>query len=97
MPSRANIKTFQQLPNVGPAIEKCFVVLGLASPFELIGQDPYKLYDSLCAIENKRYDPVLLTSLFPRLSIWKGAKLENGGIIPLSVRLISPLSNLNSG
>lgn len=57
MMPRREIKRFQDIPNVGPATEKDFLVLGLKEPGELIGKDPYQLYQDLCAIKQTRQDP----------------------------------------
>ena len=38
--SRNEIRNFQDIPNVGKAIEKDFILLGIKEPIELIGRDP---------------------------------------------------------
>lgn len=57
---RNDIKRFRDIPNVGPAIEKDFIALGLKEPAELIGKDPYLLYRDLCTITQKRHDPCVI-------------------------------------
>ena len=57
---RNKIKRFQDIPNVGPAIEKDFLALELNDPGELIGKDPYQLYLDLCAVTKKRHDPCVI-------------------------------------
>ncbi len=61
---------------MGPAIEKCFVVLGLLSPFELIGQDPYKLYDRLCTVEQKCYDPCVIDVFIASVRYMEGGEVK---------------------
>lgn len=48
------------MPNIGPAIEKDFFVLGINSPVDLIGKDPYQMYNDLCSITHKRHDPCVI-------------------------------------
>ena len=57
---RKNVKQLQAIPNVGNAIEKDLVRLGIKAPVDLIGKDPYKMYADLCRITQKRHDPCLL-------------------------------------
>ena len=57
---RNNIKRFQDIPNVGPATERCFNALGLHDPCELIGKDPYQLYQGLCEVTQQRRDPCVI-------------------------------------
>jgi hypothetical protein len=58
--ARDHIETFQAIPNVGPAIERRFIALGVKTPRDLVGKDPYQLYSDLCRITNTRQDPCLL-------------------------------------
>ena len=58
--SRNEIKNFQDIPNVGKAIEKDFVLLGMNEPIELIGKDPYRMYSDLCNVTGKRHDPCVI-------------------------------------
>lgn len=57
---RDDISRFRDIPNVGAAIERKFMTLGLKTPQELVGKDPYQLYEDLCVIMQKRLDPCLL-------------------------------------
>ena len=57
---RNHIKNFQKIPNVGPAIEKDFIVLGIKEPSELVGKDPYQMYGDLCTITHTRHDPCVI-------------------------------------
>ena len=58
--SRQNITNFQEIPNVGKAIEVKLNLLGFSKPVELIEKDPYEMYYDLCRILNKDCDPCLL-------------------------------------
>lgn len=58
--SRNDVKKFQDIPNVGKAIEKDFLLLGFNEPVELIGKDPYQMYSDLCNIIGSRQDPCVI-------------------------------------
>ena len=57
---RTDIKRFRDIPNVGIAIEKDFFALGMGHPVDLIGKDPYQMYNDLCRIRHRKYDPSVL-------------------------------------
>jgi len=50
----------QDLANVGPAVERMLGRLGVTAPAQLAGQDPYELFERLCAVDGRRHDPCLL-------------------------------------
>ena len=58
--SRIDIKHLQDIPNVGKATEKHFNILGIHEPLQLIGRDPYEMYNDFCNITNKKHDPCLI-------------------------------------
>jgi len=58
--SRTEIKSLQEMPNIGNAIERDFNIIGVNSPEQLIGKDPYKMYNELCNATNKKYDPCVI-------------------------------------
>jgi hypothetical protein len=58
--NRAEITDLQQIPNIGPSIAANLRQLGISSPHELPGKDPYAMYDKLCRITGVRHDPCLL-------------------------------------
>jgi hypothetical protein len=57
---RSQLTDLEQLPNVGPAVAADLRLLGVARPDDLIGRDPYALYDELCRMTRQRHDPCLL-------------------------------------
>lgn len=57
---RERIRRFEDLPNIGPAMARDFVLLGYTSPGELAGADPLQLYESLCHATGARQDPCVL-------------------------------------
>ena len=58
--SRAEITELQQIPNIGPSIAADLRQIGVSSPQDLLGKDPYEMYDELCRITGVRHDPCLL-------------------------------------
>lgn len=57
---REKVNRFADLPNVGPAMAKDFHLLGFDCPDDLVGTDPLRLYQSLCAATGSRQDPCVL-------------------------------------
>ncbi len=58
--SRIDIRNLQDIPNIGKAIEKKILLLGIREPDDLIGRNPYEMYTSLCNVTGKEPDPCLL-------------------------------------
>ncbi len=56
----SQVSNLQQIPNIGPAIAACLNRLEIHEPRDLIGRDPLTMYDSLCRIDGKRFDPCVL-------------------------------------
>ena len=46
--SRAEITDLQQIPNIGPSIAANLRLIGVLSPHDLLGKDPYEMYEALC-------------------------------------------------
>ena len=53
---RKNIKKLTDIPNVGKATEGDFKVLGINSPEELIGKEPYEMHAKLCELTGVKHD-----------------------------------------
>ena len=69
---RSQFTQLEQLPNVGPAIAADFRLLGLTRPQDLIGRDPYALYDELCRVTKRRHDPCLLDTFIAAVRFMGG-------------------------
>ncbi len=50
----------EAIPNIGPVIADDLRQLGIHAPADLKGQDPYVLYQQLCAQSGVIHDPCLL-------------------------------------
>ncbi len=50
----------ESIPNIGPAVAADLHQLGIHAPADIIDQDPYALYQQLCAQTGVTHDPCLL-------------------------------------
>lgn len=57
--NRTNVKNLKEIPNVGPATIKYLNIIGINTPFELLGQNPYSMFQELCSVTGKQFDPCL--------------------------------------
>ena len=58
--TRDEVTELEDLPNVGPATAADFRLLGITKPQQLVGKDPYKLYEKLCRVTGVRHDPCVI-------------------------------------
>jgi len=73
---RNEIQNFQDIPNVGKAMEKNFILLGIKQPIELASRDPYQMYDELCRITNSRHDPCVIDVFLSVVDYMKGGSAK---------------------
>ena len=59
-PDRTTASHLEELPNIGKAMAGDLRLIGIDSPKELIGKNPFELYDKLCAKSGKRHDPCVI-------------------------------------
>ncbi|MBL1352744.1 MAG: helix-hairpin-helix domain-containing protein [Zetaproteobacteria bacterium] len=59
-PDRNTISRLDELPNIGTTIAKKLQLIGVKRPKELMGKDPYELYDKLCMFLGKKVDPCII-------------------------------------
>jgi hypothetical protein len=69
---RHECETFEQLPNVGPAMAGDLRALGLQHPRELAHRDPFVLYQALCAHTGRRQDPCVLDTFMAITDFMRG-------------------------
>ena len=70
--SREDIARLEDIPNVGPSVAADLRRLGITSPGELSGRDPYAMYDDLCRITGQRHDPCLLDTFIAAVRFMAG-------------------------
>ena len=66
------IAALTTIPNVGPAIARRLVRLGIAAPEDLRGRDPGELYDRLAALDGYSEDPCVLDTLTAAVAFAEG-------------------------
>ncbi|MCS6193294.1 helix-hairpin-helix domain-containing protein [Shewanella baltica] len=57
---RAEVKQLTDLPNIGKACAADLRLLGIDKPEQLLGQNPYDLYQTLCNKTGQRHDPCMI-------------------------------------
>lgn len=57
---RSRVTRLTDLPNVGPSIAEDLTRLGITSPSQLAGMDPYEMYDRMCDLTRVVQDPCVL-------------------------------------
>ena len=62
----------QDIPNIGSRIAGDLQQLGFEAPGQLRGQDPYAMYDRLCALTGVRQDPCLLDTFIAAVRFMDG-------------------------
>lgn len=70
---RSAITQLQHIPNVGPATAGDFRVLDIATPQDLIGRNPYAMYDALCTRTGQRHDPCVMDVFIAAVRFMEGA------------------------
>ena len=82
----AEAMELEAIPNIGPAVAGYLRQLDIHAPADLKGQDPYILYQQLCAQTGVIYDPCLLDTFIaatrfmagePPLPWWRYTKERN--------------------
>ena len=56
----ADALTLEAIPNIGPSVAGYLREVGIHQPMDLVGQDPYVLFQQLCGQNGVNYDPCLL-------------------------------------
>jgi Pathogenicity locus len=69
---RAEATRLEEIPNVGPAIAADLRRLGITSPGDLLGRDPYAMYEDLCRLTGQRHDPCLLDTFIAAVRFMAG-------------------------
>jgi hypothetical protein len=70
--SRQDVIRLEDIPNVGPAVAGDLRRLGITTPGQLSGRDPYSLYDDLSRLTGQRHDPCLLDTFIAAVRYMAG-------------------------
>lgn len=71
--ARREVARLEDIPNVGPAIAADLRRIGIATPAELPGRDPFAMYDELCGVTGQRHDPCVLDTFMAAVRYMEGA------------------------
>jgi hypothetical protein len=71
---RERTRTLTDLPNIGKAGAADLELLGIKQPSDLVGRDPYALYDRLCELTGRRHDPCVIDVFISVIRFVDGGK-----------------------
>ncbi|WIO74682.1 helix-hairpin-helix domain-containing protein [Porticoccaceae bacterium LTM1] len=60
---RSKTTKLTDLPNIGKAGASDLQLLGITSPQDLVGRDPYQMYEELCNTTGRKHDPCVIDVL----------------------------------
>src|SRR5438067_8094239 len=69
---RKQLARLEDIPNIGPAVAANLRQLGITTPGDLLGRDPFAMYDDLCRITSQRHDPCLLDTFIAAVRFMEG-------------------------
>jgi hypothetical protein len=73
-PNRETMSNLEELPNVGKAMAGDLQLIGIHHPKDLIGKDPFQLYDKFCEISGKKHDPCVIDVFMSVVHFMEGGK-----------------------
>jgi hypothetical protein len=69
---RGDLSRLEEIPNVGPAIAADLRRLGITVPADLLGRDPYAMYEDFCHQTGQHHDPCLLDTFIAAVRFMQG-------------------------
>ena len=69
----SDAQKLQDIPNIGPSIADDLRALGIEKPKQLIGKDPYALYQRMNKLTGVRHDPCLCDCFIAAVRFMEGA------------------------
>jgi hypothetical protein len=97
---RKTVSKLTDLPNIGKAMAEDLRVIGIKKPADLIGKDPFTMYETLCCKTGAKHDPCVIDAFMSIVHFMK-----NGESVPwwlfteerkrmlLKMRLTNPLKH----
>ena len=70
--NRLEITDHQQIINVGPAMAGDFRNVNLDRPVDLIGKDPFDVYQLICKTDGNFHDPCVLDCVWSAIDFMNG-------------------------
>ncbi len=68
-----DVAILTDIPNVGPAVAADLNQLEIQQPEQLLGRDPWQLYDDLCRLTRTRQDPCVLDTFIAVVRFMEGS------------------------
>jgi hypothetical protein len=73
-PDRTRLNRLEDLPNIGKAMAADLRLLGIEHPRQLIGRDPFELYQALQETTGHRHDPCVLDVFMAAVDFMEGGE-----------------------
>ena len=73
-PNRKTVSKLDELPNIGKAIAAHLLLIGIERPQELIGKDPFQLYEKLCKATGNQCDPCVIDVFMSAVNFMEGGE-----------------------
>ncbi len=73
-PNRDTVKRLDALPNIGKKMAIHLNDIGINQPQQLVGQDPFDLYDKFCLVSGKKQDPCVIDVFMSVVSFMEGGE-----------------------
>lgn len=69
----AQARRLEEIPNIGKSIAADLRAIDITEPRQLVGRDPYALYDASNAFAGMRQDPCLIDCFISAVRFMEGA------------------------
>ena len=69
---REKFTRLEEIPNVGPSMAEDLRLVGVSCPRDLIGRDPYQMYEELCLKTGERHDPCVIDVFISAVRFMEG-------------------------
>jgi len=73
-PNRETVSRLEDLPNIGKASASDLHLIGIDHPKDLIGKEPFDMYERLCSITGTRHDPCVIDVFMSVIHFMEGGE-----------------------
>jgi hypothetical protein len=70
--NRERYTSLEQIPNIGTSMAEDLRLIGLSHPQDLIGRNPYAMYEELCRKTRQRHDPCVIDVFISAVRFMQG-------------------------
>jgi hypothetical protein len=70
--NREQYTRLEEIPNIGPSLAEDLRLVGISHPQDLIGRDPYEMYEELCQKTGARHDPCVIDAFISAVRFMEG-------------------------